>query len=66
MHGILHPSNLANRIARGRAAAGARRPCADGSLYTLRGMARLTQHGLRRVLGTSALFSTACLVGRRC
>src|SRR6266699_242484 len=28
-------------------------------VYTLRGMARLTQYGLRRVLGTSALFSTA-------
>jgi APA family basic amino acid/polyamine antiporter len=28
-------------------------------LYTLRGMARLNQYGLRRVLGTSALFSTA-------
>ena len=27
--------------------------------YTLREMARLTEHGLRRVLGTSALFSTA-------
>jgi basic amino acid/polyamine antiporter, APA family len=29
------------------------------SLYTLRRVARLTQYGLRRVLGTSALFSTA-------
>src|ERR1700686_5655165 len=28
-------------------------------LYTLRGMARLTQHGVKPVLGTSALFSTA-------
>src|SRR6202051_4608074 len=28
-------------------------------IYTLRGVARLTQHGLRRVLGTPALFSTA-------
>jgi hypothetical protein len=27
--------------------------------YTLRTMARLTHYGLRRVLGTSALFSTA-------
>src|SRR5207249_2118987 len=27
--------------------------------YTLTAMARLSQHGLRRVLGTSALFSTA-------
>jgi basic amino acid/polyamine antiporter, APA family len=29
------------------------------ALYTLRRVARLSQHGLRRVLGTSALFSTA-------
>ncbi len=28
-------------------------------VYTLRRVARLSQHGLRRVLGTSALFSTA-------
>src|SRR5438093_1063122 len=30
-----------------------------GGLYTLRWMARLSQHGLRRVLGAPALFSTA-------
>src|ERR1700734_4540681 len=33
--------------------------CRRGRPYTLRGVARLSQHGLRRVLGTSALFSTA-------
>src|SRR5436305_13487222 len=36
------------------------RPAVSSSrAYTLREMARLTEHGLRRVLGTSALFSTA-------
>src|SRR5437899_8980971 len=41
-----------------RAAGAARRPPA-ASGYTLRQMARLTHYGLQRVLGTSALFSTA-------
>ena len=34
------------------------RSCTDSALYAAR-VARLSQHGLRRVLGTSALFSTA-------
>src|SRR5271170_4723971 len=41
----------------GRASAQRALECA--ALYTLRRVARLSQHGLRRVLGTSALFSTA-------
>jgi hypothetical protein len=51
MHGILHRP----RRVRPRSFGPSRAAC----VYTLREMARLTQHGLRRVLGTSALFSTA-------
>jgi hypothetical protein len=47
VHAILHP-------VRGAEAAGAAVP-----VDTLRAVARLTQHGLRGVLGTSALFSNA-------
>src|ERR1700704_305586 len=38
---------------------GFRLECPRGPVCRLRPVARLTQHGLRRVLGTSALFSTA-------
>jgi hypothetical protein len=51
LHGILQPL---------RAGLGAESGCRwPEAIYTLRCVARLSQHGLRRVLGTSALFSTA-------
>src|SRR6202023_1217916 len=61
--GFCTPPSVASKRARAREPAGppprVRSSPAAGAYIGCREMARLSEHGLRRVLGTSALFSTA-------